>query len=324
VLLLGFLPFTVAVAVGLWTSTRDAGSEAVRRFRGRGTAGARTPSPVLYAGAMLWPPLVLLCIAQSKLATYLLPLLPAVAFVASGHVVAAHARLSRTMRWSAPVIVGVLGAVTAAIPFVLRGGSDLAAALPGHGTTLAVAVTALLAAAAVGAVMVVRRRPAAGWIVAAGGMTAALLAVLPVSDAMTEDSDARVLVATLRRLRDPGSRVVVAGACAQDYTVVHGLRERVAIWGRARELGMGHFAEVTKPDVPIPDDPYVVSGANLTNAWLIDDGRLADLWRGPEPVWLIGRPIDVTALRRAKLEVFEVAANSERTLVSNRAVPTPP
>jgi 4-amino-4-deoxy-L-arabinose transferase-like glycosyltransferase len=325
VLLLGFLPFTGAIAVGLWTSARDAGSEGIRRFRGRGTAEARSPSPALYTGAMLWPPLVLLCIAQSKLATYLLPLLPAVAIAASGYVVTAHARLTRTMRWSAPLIVGVLAAVVASVPFVPNSDPDVASALSGHGTTLAVAVTILLAASVAGTVMVVRRRLAAGWVVAAGGMTAALFAALPVSDAMTERTDARALVAMLQRLRDPGSRVVVAGACAQDYTVVHGLRERVAIWGRARELGMGHFAEVTKPDVPIPNDPYVVSGANLTtNVWLIDDGRLAELWRGPEPVWLIGRPMDVTALRRAKLEVFQVATNSERVLVSNRALPTPP
>jgi hypothetical protein len=87
---------------------------------------------------------------------------------------------------------------------------------------------------------------------------------------------------------------------------------------------MGHFAEVTGTDVPIPNDPYVVSGANLTtNAWLIDDGRFAELWRGPEPVWLIARPVDVVPLRRAKLGVFQVAANSERVLVRNQALPTP-
>jgi hypothetical protein len=273
---------------------------------------------------MLWPPLVLLCIAQSKLATYLLPLLPAVAIAVSGYVVQAHARLSRTMRWSAPAIVGALAALVAAVPFVQLEDRDVAAVLRDHGTAFAVAVAALVAASAIGAVLTVRRREAAASVVAAAGITAVLVAVLPVYDAMTERSDARELVATLRRLRDPGSQVVVAGDCAQDYTVVHGLRERVAIWGRARELGMGHFAEVTSTDVPIPSDPYVVSGENLTtNAWLFDDERLAELWRGSQPVWFIGKPIHVMALRRAKLEVFEVAMNSERVLVSNRALPAP-
>ena len=324
VLLFGFLPFTAAVAAALWTNARDGGSEAVRRFRGRATAGPRSPSATLYAAAMIWPPFVLLCIAQSKLATYLLPLLPAVALVASGWLAEAHGRLSRTMRWSAPVVVGLLAALAAVVPLVHYDVREVATTLSEHRATLALVIAILVVASGVAALLVVRRRQAGAWIVAAAGLTAMFVAVIHVYDTVTALSDARDLVATLRQIREPGSPVVLAGECAQDFTVIHGLRERVSIWGRARELGMGHFAEVTGPDVPIPADPYRVSAANLpTNPWLVDDKRLADLWRGPNRVWFIGKPVDVVALRRANLEVHEVAANRERVLVSNRAPPTP-
>jgi hypothetical protein len=271
---------------------------------------------------MIWPPLALLCVAGSKLGTYLLPLLPAIALSAGVLLEDTLERASRWLRWSAPATVGAIAAAGIAARFVLGGNAAAASVLAEHGTSVGVAVALLLAATACAAFLVARGRVRAGWIAAACGMTGALLAQLPVSDALTRRVDARDLVAEFLHVREPGSRVVLAGACAQDYTVVHELRARVEIWGRARELGMGHFTEVTPASEPVPDDPHAVAAANLpANPWLLDDTRLAAAWRGPERVWLIGRPEDVETLRRSQLGVVEVAANAKRALATNHPLP---
>jgi 4-amino-4-deoxy-L-arabinose transferase-like glycosyltransferase len=279
----------------------------------RGEAGAR-----FLLVCMVVPPVLFLSVAQSKLATYVLPLLPGVALLVAWHVADRLARPTAALKALVPVSFGVVAAGVAVGWRSFTKDPEDAALVRAHAGHVA-AVLALLAAGFAGATwLTLRGALLRGFGVLAAASAAATLVVLPVADAAQAEIDTGPLVARLAEARQPGERVVLCGSCTQDFTVSLGLRERTYVWGFARETGMGHFVEVTAPDVPLPRSPYDVCAANVPqNPWLLDDARFKDLWTGQRRVWVIGRPKDIDKLRGMGLPAHVLACNSSRVIASN-------
>jgi hypothetical protein len=198
---------------------------------------------------------------------------------------------------------------------------DIADKIVENRHALGAAVATILVGFAAGGVVMARGRIVAGMAVAAAATTAGLLVSLPAVDAISSENDAAVLMPRLVAARRPGERVILAGRCSEDFSVVLALGERVTVWGASRELGMGHFTEVTPPSSPIPDDPYDVGGPAFPlreNPWLFDDARLETAWRSDDRTWFVGRPADVKTLRAKGLCVHVFGENESRVIAVNR------
>lgn len=322
VLVGAFFPFTLLVAWALGAESWSALAGPVRSLLGRAKDAVRPDPGRLYAACMLVPPFLLLSASASKLATYIVPLFPAAALVVAGWVADRLRSPTRALRWTVLVQAGVLAAaVVAACLLVDRFPADRAAVLRGQSATLiAVAAAAVLSMAAGGALMA-RRRIVAGMAVVAAGSLACVVLVSSVADELAGDRTAESLVRQMADVRRPGERVVLAGPVVDDYTIVRGLRERPYVWGLARELGMGHFAEVTPPARPIPREPYDVCAKTLPeNPWLLGTGELKSAWNGPERVWLFGRTKDLEKLRDEGLHVFVLGRNDNCAVATNQSL----
>ncbi len=318
-----FFPFALlaAWALGdeLWTTFRAA----ARRLVGRGAAPPDDGR--LYLGCMLLPPLLFLSASSSKLGTYFLPLVPGAALLVAGWIADRVARPGGVLRFALAVQTGVLAAALGFLPLYFAKHADVAAKAAENKTVLACAVGLIFLGCATGGVATARRRVVLGLLVAGASTTAGLLVAIPSVESLSSDADAAALMPRLVAARHAGERVVLAGTCSEDFSVVLALGERVAVWGAARELGMGHFAEVTPPSTPIPKDPYDVGGPLLPlpeNPWLLDDARLAAAWRSADRAWFVGRPKDVDKLRAAGLAVHVLAENDSRSIVTNRPLPS--
>ncbi len=182
------------------------------------------------------------------------------------------------------------------------------------------------------------RKCSPGWSLALLGTGFAVVAavMLPHADDIIRDLDGSRMIAVIRAHGGDlagtpvaeHDRVILHETVVHDYELVHALGRRAYIFSSCRELGMGHFAEVTPPTTPLPDkgqpipDPYAVSGENLpANAWLYPLQRLKDEWNGPRRLWLVGKTELLDQLTAAGL-TFHRIDNARRTiLVSNRSDP---
>lgn len=300
------------------------GAETVRAARrvlsspsAAGSVGTKPGTRFLLV-CMVVPPLLLLSVAQSKLPTYVLPVLPGVALLVAWHVADRLAQPTRALRVLVPVTLGV---VVLGLAFGWRSftkdpdDAALVRAFAGHVVAVIALIVAGLAAASW---FTLRGAVLRGYGVLAAASAAATLAVLPVVDAATADRDAGELVAKMAAVRVPGERVVLCGSSSADYTVTLGLRERPLVWGFARETGMGHFTEVTAHDVPLPREPYEVCAATLPqNPWLVDDAKFKAIWTAPERAWVIGRPRDMEKVQNLGLPLHEFARNGYRVVATN-------
>jgi 4-amino-4-deoxy-L-arabinose transferase-like glycosyltransferase len=326
-----FFPFALLATWGAVAESGRALSAAARRLRREPTSAADTGA--LYVACMIVPPVLLLSAAGSKLGTYLLPLVPAFSLAAAAWIADRIERPCGVLRYAQLAQVAVLVPVLAVFPRVMERRPEVAATLHDSMPAVGASVAAILVGGAVGGFLMARRRTLAGMAFVAGGSVVGVLVGLGVVDTLSQDTDASSLMPKLLAARRPGETVVLAGTCAEDFAVVLALGERVPIWGGARELGMGHFVEVTSPDVPIPDGrgdgdprpgPYEVGSVKLPlleNPWLFDDARLRAAWSGRSRAWFVGRPKDVEKLRAMGLAVHVIASNDKRAVAANRATP---
>jgi 4-amino-4-deoxy-L-arabinose transferase-like glycosyltransferase len=322
ILVLAFFPFSLLVAWAVGTESWSALAGPVRSLLRRAPAPVRPDPGRLYLACMLVPPFLLLSVSASKLATYVVPLFPAVALVVASHVADRLRSPTGVLRWSMLVQVALL-AVAAAGACLLadRIPAERVALLRGHAETLGLAAAALMLPMAAGGELMARRRIVAGMAIVAAGSLAGVVLVSSAADELAGDRDAGSLVQQLIGVRKAGERVVIAGPVVDDYTIVLALRERPYVWGLARELGMGHFAEVTPPGRAIPDEPYEVSAETLPeNRWLLGVDELKSAWNGPERVWFVGRPRDLEKLREEGLHVHVLARTDSRAVATNHSL----
>jgi 4-amino-4-deoxy-L-arabinose transferase-like glycosyltransferase len=305
------LPCLAAGVVALW----QRGSAA---WRGPALDAREAPGTELrtYLGAIVLFTLAFLQASSSKLGTYPLPILPALAILIVDCWCRNLAAPPAWLRWS--LIAGALGSIAVGAVF-LSGKAERAAGIPDElvqHLSIAVCVTALALLA--GGVLALRGRFWAG--IATGGIAFAGLVVVATAR-LEELGLARNVQPLARRIaacEEPGDLVLTSGQFVQDYSLQLTLHQRIGLWGRARELGMGYFAEVTPPDVPIPKAPYAVSGDNLPqHPWLYTRERLVQELRGPRRVWFVGSTREVDDLLAEGLPLRVVESTRDARLATN-------
>ncbi len=318
-----FFPFAVlgtcAVGTELWTTF----SRVVRGALARGGARTRPDAARLYLACMALPPLLLLSASASKLGTYIVPLLPAAALLVANHFADRLAAPTQAMRWTTVAQVALLAAV---LPFAAgRLDDDSLALVHRAAWTVGAMGAALVVPMLAGGLWMARGRIVAGMSVVAAGGCVFVVALSALASDLGGDRMAGSLVAKMVLLRRAGEPVVVAGPIVDDYTIVRMLGERVHVWGKARELGMGHFTEVTSSDVPVPDRPYDVAASGKVavprNRWLLDNRALRKAWTGSGRVWFVGRVEDVDKLRSMGLEIHVLAEKDEVAVATSRPLP---
>jgi 4-amino-4-deoxy-L-arabinose transferase-like glycosyltransferase len=311
VLLVAFAPWSIACFAGIAVALRE-------RVVAAWSGPPRGEKQELraYLGAIALFTLAFLQASSAKLASYPLPILPALAILVVDVWQARLARPPAWLRWS--LLAGALLTI-ACVGVYLTGRTEDAATVPAElrqhlGAALALTALALLA----GGVLALRGRFWAG--IAAAGIGLGVL-VLIATTRMQElglGRNVQPLAQWIAERGGPDDLVVTTGKFAQDYTLQLTLHRRIGLVGGARELGMGFFAEVTGPEVPIPPRPYDVAAGNLpANRWLFTRERLLAELRGPRRVWFVGAPSQVEDLHKDLPSLRTVAQAGEGVLCTN-------
>jgi 4-amino-4-deoxy-L-arabinose transferase len=312
VLLVAFAPWSIACGLGILVALKE------RIVAGwKGPARGESADLRGYLGAIALFTLAFLQASSAKLASYPLPILPALAILA---VDVWRARLAHPpiwLRWS--LLAGALLTIAGGL-YYLSGRTEDASTVPDElkqhlSAAMILAALALLA----GGVLALRGRFWAG--VAAGGIGLAGLVLIATTrlEELGLGRNVQPLAQQIAERGQPDDRVVTTGKFVQDYTPQLTLHRRIGLWGGARELGMGFFAEVTGPEVPIPAKPYDVSGENLPqNPWLYTRARLVEELRGPRRVWFIGAPSQVEDLSKQVPSLRTLAQVGDAVLCTNR------
>ncbi len=269
-----------------------------------------------YLGAIVLFTLAFLQASSSKLGTYPLPILPALTILVVDCWRARLAAPPAWLRWS--LLVGALLSIAGGLVY-LSGRPESASSIQGElREHLCVALLLTALALSAGGVLALRGRFWAG--IATSGVAFAGLVVITTAriEELGLGRNVQPLAQRIAECEQPGDLVVTSGQFVQDYTLQLTLRQRIGLWGRARELGMGFFAEVTSRQVPIPVSPYAVSGENLpANTWLYTRERLVQELRGPRRVWFVGTTQEVDALLAEGLPLRVVDTLRDARLATN-------
>jgi 4-amino-4-deoxy-L-arabinose transferase-like glycosyltransferase len=314
-------PWTLIACAAIARCTRRDLLPAARAVVTRGS-----PPPAdrvrLFLVCMVVPPLVFLTVSASKLWYYALPLCPAIALLVADYVMERAAAPGRFLRSSLFVTAGIVAAALAAA-WTFAGPAAHERLRFDRTSSLAAGaiVAGMLASLVIGGVLVRRGRVARGFAVAAVGTTVLLLPAYFVAGHATSDADASVVAARVAQAQAPGDQVLVSDRFVQDFTVQLAVKRRVGIVGRARELGVGLFAEVTPSSRPFPDAPHEIDAQSLPeNPWLYDMRRLAREWRGPRRIWLIwsAEDAELARLRNVGIEPIEFERDGNVVALTNR------
>lgn len=308
VLLAAFVPWSLPCLLGLCVALRERVRDA---WRADSPAGLRT-----YLGAIVIFTLLFLQASSAKLASYPLPILPAIAILLVDCWNARLARPPAWLRWSP--LVGALATVAGAAIYLVGAPESVAAVPEALRAQLLPVVLLVALALVVGGVLALRGRFWAG-IATSGGALAILVVVATARlEQLGLGRNAQPLARRIAEGERPGDLVVTSSQFVQDYTLQLTLHRRIGLVGSARELGMGLFAEVTPPSVPIPADPYGVRAENLPqNPWLFTHERLVELLRGEKRVWFVGNQKEVDALLAEGLPVRLVETDGDARLCTN-------
>jgi 4-amino-4-deoxy-L-arabinose transferase-like glycosyltransferase len=366
-MLLPFAPVALPlIGAQLWDAARL--TVGLRSGRRDGATLDRDDRARLLLAAIVLVPFLFFSASVSKLGTYLMPLLPAMVLLAADRI-ASWRSAPRWASLTSGATALLLLLVVVAAPFLvvwvhsqLRAGRTPSL---GHfhfragdldfaqfGTS---GVALLLLAVAAAAVLLVRatwsglKRGTLNRSLFELGLAVALLVVglEPRANALIVDLDATRLADVVKSNAGPRDEVVVFDAAVQHYEFVERLRRPVAIWGKAREVGLGLFLQATNPAFrvvaaprrppkdglpPLPgpgqpiDDPYRVSGENTPgHPWLWSNARLKSEWNGERRIWLLvdydrlrDRSDGEQELRDLGLAPQRVDASRDYMLLSNR------
>ncbi len=340
-----FTPVAVpALAIGLWRALVPA-LRAIRLGGINRLPDAASLRPRLYLAGVVVLPLLFLSVSASKLGTYPLPLLPAVVLLALD---ALWNPSVAQRRWWAGLLIAFGGALLIALisaPWIVVAleearEHDLPTVIHVFGQPLAVghhrdlglenvawqqlplalSALALLAAGVLWCVIEAGRHRLRSALLGLGaGFTALAVVMLPRIDGFIIDLDGSRLMEVVRARGGPADPVILHQDEVHDYELVHALRRRTAIFGHARELGMGHLAEVLPRNRPFPPKPYDTNGENLPeNRWLLSRQRLQEVWNRPQRLWLVCEQNVVDDLRASGLPVHLIDRARIVLLVSNQ------
>jgi 4-amino-4-deoxy-L-arabinose transferase len=314
VLFAAFVPWSLPCALGLVVALRErilaAWRGPAREAPAGGTAELRG-----YLGAIALFTLAFLQLSSAKLGSYPLPILPALAILV---VDCWRARLSAPPRWLRVSLLAGSLLTIAGVALYASGRFEEVATLPRQPVQhLAVCLVLVALALLAGGVLALRGRFWGG-IATCGAAFAVLVAIgMARLEDLRLERNVQSLAREIARRAEPGDLIVASGSFVHDYTLQLTLQRRVGFLGRTRELGMGHFAEMTPPSVPIPDDPYGVQAENLESPWLFTRERLATALNGKRRVWFVGSPKDVDALAGEGQALQVVASLPNARLCTN-------
>ena len=308
VLLQAFLPWSLPCAFALVLALRDRVRDA---WQATAPAGLRT-----YLGAIVVFTLLFLQASSAKLASYPLPILPAIAILIVDCWQARLARPPAWMRWS--LLAGALLSVVGGAVYLLGRGETVAGVPAELREHLSVVLHMCALALLVGGVLALRGRFWAG--IALSGAALACL-VISATSRLEELGLGRNVQPLARLIADrqrPGDLVVTTSQFVQDYTLQLTLHQRIGLVGNARELGMGFFAEVTSPQTPIPAEPYGVRAENLpANPQLFTRERVVEILRSEKRAWFIGSIKEVDALLAEGLPIHVIDTVGDARLCTN-------
>jgi 4-amino-4-deoxy-L-arabinose transferase-like glycosyltransferase len=311
VLLESFAPWSLPCAIGIALALRE---RVVAAWRAPPAGTEETLRS--YLGAIALFTLAFLQVSSAKLASYPLPILPALAILV---VDCWRSRLQAPpawLRWSLLVNALLMVGGGAFYLYGRRAAADaLADELRLH-LSLLLALAALTLVSA--GILALRGRFWAG--IAASGL--ALVVVVAIGsarlDELAPDNNVRRLAQRISELEQPDDLVLTTTQFVQDYTLQLRLHRRIGLVGRARELGMGFFAEVTPPEVPIPENPYAVGADTLpANPWLFTHERLVGELRSERRVWFVGTRKECDELLAEGSRIRLVDSAGDACLVTN-------
>lgn len=316
-----FAPWSLAVAAGLLLAlARRVGAG----WRGSVRAAPRDESERLrtFLGAIVLFTLLFLQASSAKLASYPLPILPAIAILAVDAWCARGGEPARWVRWT--LALGALLTLAGVGIFLAQRRAELRQVLDTtpagvRDLVLATLGCAVLLMLASGVLALARR----AWSsVALAGVALYALALVAGANlhALGLALNVQPLAEIIAARAAPEDRIVTSSQFVQDYTLQLVTRRRAALVGKARELGMGFFAEVTPSSTPVPPEPYGVRAENLPqNDWLWTPERLAqELRSATRRVWFVGSRQEVDALVAENPALHVLGTVDDARLCSNR------
>lgn len=278
---------------------------------GRRTPPAPADAAALRRYLLCWLvfPLLLLQASSSKLGTYFLPLVPPLILLVSDALAARLESPPRWLRWSLVLQAILLLLALPLLSFILGWLGEEAALerlTPAGRWLLGGAYGFLVLGQILATWRIQVGRPVQACALACAGLVLACAVALPRLDRAISGFDSLALARRLESRLRGDELLLVYQDMVQDYLIPWTLRRRLPILGCAREVGMGHFCEVTPFDIRIPPEPlpYRLSGdmltslSNATHPWLVSFPDLVRVWNSPRRVRVIG-PDSLLRLFRA-------------------------
>ncbi len=316
-----FAPWSLAAASALVVALARRVREG---WRGSEPGTPRTTDQRLrvFLGAIVLFTLAFLQASSAKLASYPLPILPAITILV---VDAWFARREAAPGWlRLALALGSVGTLAGVGWYLVDRSADVRHTLeaaPPLVRNLVLATLALSALLMLASGVLALRRRAWSSIATAGAALYALTLVASLNlHALELALNVQPLAEIIAARQTPQDLVVTSSQFVQDYTLQLTTGRRVGLVGKARELGMGFFAEVTPPNVPVPDEPYGVRAENLPqNEWLFTRERLAaELRSSTRRVWFVGSRAEVDALVAENPALHVLGTVDDARLCSNR------
>jgi 4-amino-4-deoxy-L-arabinose transferase-like glycosyltransferase len=274
-------------------------------------------------------PLLFLSLAQSKLGTYPLPLLPAFVILALDVLRTWEAAAGPVRRpWWSWVLAAQGALLALAVVAALCAWSagvnapedwELHRLTPAGRPWVLVAISTLVGGAIASAWLGWRRRLVAS--AAALALTLVVMAalILPRVPLLVPDFNLTPLATTIATQATPGDQIFLQQEVVHAYELPFIVHRRFAILDGARETGMGHIAEITPPTTPLPQDTYSASGETLPgHPWLWSFARLSAAWPGSQRLWVVCDGTYYHRLQAAGLAVHLVGRANIMYLVSNQ------
>jgi energy-converting hydrogenase Eha subunit C len=301
----GLLPWTIPAVAAVVFAMR----EAIRQ-------GLRTaPVSLIWLVSLFVGGFVLLSIPAAKLATYSLPLFSSGALITADYLVKTDGR-SWVLRGLVPLQSAV--AVVAFLVLVFLWETGHAAQswqnlnLWMAGLVCVVSVCGLI----ITAVSALRGR--IGTSMMALGITVGIAFPLVVMQAprVATWRSSQGLCEQYKEQLAAADLVIISDS--KDFSVPLTLRRRVAVLGRARELGMGLFVKSQPADKPIPSDPFRLESEAVGSFYLLSSDDLAKVWASERVVYIFVSENDMDKVQSHCPNMFIVATNGETVLLTNR------
>lgn len=319
VIFISFVPWSIpalaALAAALYAQT-------VGRIRGREPSDASRPAQRLrvYLAVVVCFTLLFLESSSAKLATYILPVLPAMTLLCVDQWSLVEARRPAWLRWG--LLATALALSAGAGVYLAVGGAKVeevfAAIEPAFRSVTIGALVATAVGLLIGGILVARGRLWRGLAVSGVTFTAFCAFVSLSLPDLRVGLNASAIAQIVSQREQPGDLIITNSDFVQDYSIQLALHHRISYVGNTHELGMGHFVEVTPPSEPVPIEPYDINGENLpANPWLYSHARLAERWRSGRRVWLICHPEDLEALLQRAGPAYLIAQDGKVHLYSN-------